>query len=254
MHPLETPQSLLLADCLLQVGEPGRAAALLKPLEEYSDDRALTYMLGIALLRDNRTDEAQTVLNQILGEGDSAEGSFLLGQLEYLRQNLAAAEQHLAQAVKLNPKLPGAHSLYGQVLRSLSKLDEATEQFRAELEVNPYDFTANVEAAMLRKQEGEYEEALAHIARALQARPTDPGVRLQRASIRLQQGLFDEARHDVETLLQEYPDFSEAHATLAMVYYRLGRKADGDRAREAAMRTQQAAENQLEDARRKQKP
>jgi predicted Zn-dependent protease len=55
IQPLETHQSLLLADCLLQLGEPGRAAALLKPLEEYSDDRALTYMLGMALLRDNRT-------------------------------------------------------------------------------------------------------------------------------------------------------------------------------------------------------
>ena len=35
----------------------------------------------------------------------------------------------------------------------------------------------------------------------------------------------------MEALIAESPDFAEAHATLATVYYRLHRSADGDRER-----------------------
>jgi hypothetical protein len=37
-------------------------------------------------------------------------------------------------------------------------------------------------------------------------------------------------------LVRESPDFAEAHATLATVYYRLDRKADGDRERAIAQK------------------
>ena len=174
------------------------------------------------------------MLDRILREGQSAESEYLLGQSEFLRQNLVAAAAHLARAVELNPELSGAHSLYGQVLRGLTQLDAAAEQFRAELRVNPYDFAANAETAMQLKQDGKSDEALAHLARALQVRPGDPGALYQRASIHVQQGQTEQARLELEQLVRDFPSFAEAHATLATVYYRLKRTADGDRERALA--------------------
>jgi len=103
---------------------------------------------------------------------------------------------------------------------------------------------ANIELAMMRKQEGQLEEALKHLARALQVRPTDPGVLLQRASIYATQGRLELARQELESLVKAYPHFAEAHAALATVYYRLKRTADGDRAREAARRARLAGQAQ----------
>jgi len=64
LQPLELKPALLLADCLLQTGQARKAADLLTPLqEEYPDDHAVIYMLGMALLQENRTADAQVLLD-----------------------------------------------------------------------------------------------------------------------------------------------------------------------------------------------
>ncbi len=208
-------------------------------------------MLGMALLRENRTAEAQVLLDRILRDGESAESAYLLGQSEYLRQNMVAAAGRLARAVELNPNLPGVHSLYGKVLREIGKPDAAAEQFNAELKANPNDFAANIETAMRLRQEGKLDEALAHTEAALRVRPADAGALYQRASIHSVQGRTEKAREELEELIREHPDFAEAHAALATVYYRLKRKDDGDRERDTARRVQQEAEKRLEEGRKR---
>jgi tetratricopeptide (TPR) repeat protein len=69
-------------------------------------------------------------------------------------------------------------------------------------------------------------------------RPGDPGALYQRASIHAQQGRTEQARGELEQLVRDFPAFAEAHATLATVYYRLKRTADGDRERALARQGQ----------------
>src|ERR1017187_9695210 len=153
-------------------------------------------------------------------------------------------------AVELNPKMPWAHTLYGQALKAAGKPEQATAQFNEELKVNPYDFTANTEIALLLRQDGKLDEALAHITLALQVRPNDPGALYQRASIHLSQGLNQQARQELEQLIRDYPSFSEAHAALATVYYRLKRTADGDKETVEARRVREEAQKVLEEKRK----
>jgi tetratricopeptide (TPR) repeat protein len=245
LDPLELKPALLLSDCYLQMGQPERAVELLNPLfQEYPEDHGVVYMLGTALLKQGRTRDAQSMLDGILRDGESAESFYLLGQAEFLGQQIVPAAGHLAKAVELNPALPGVHSLYGQILRGLTQLDAAALQFREELKVNAYDFIANTEVAMMLKQEGKFDEALLHIGRALQVRPSDPGALYQRASVHLSQGNPEKARAELEDLVRDYPGFAEAHAALATAYYRLKRPADGDRERAAAQRAQSEAARQ----------
>jgi Tfp pilus assembly protein PilF len=51
------------------------------------------------------------------------------------------------------------------------------------------------------------------------------------ANVDLATGNLEQACQALETLIKESPDFAEAHASLATVYYRLNRSADGDRER-----------------------
>jgi tetratricopeptide (TPR) repeat protein len=235
---------------MLETNQPAKAVELLTPLhQEYPEDHAVVYVLGMALMKDNRIPEAQALLDRILSDGESAEAAFLLGQSELLRNDMAAAAGHLARAAELDPKMPWVHTLYGQALKAAGKVDEAAAQFNEELKVNPYDFTANTEIALVLMQDGKPDEALSHIALALQVRPTDPGALYQRASIHLTQGLTGQARQELEQLIRDYPNFSEAHAALARAYYKLQRTADGDREAAEARRVREEAQKQLEEKR-----
>lgn len=249
-QPLELKPALLLADCMLETNQPAKAVELLMPLrEEYPEEHAVIYELGMALLKADRIPEAQALLDRILSNGESAEAAFLLGQSELLRNDLAAAAGHLARAVELDPKMPWVHTLYGQALKGAGKVEEAAVQFNLELKINPYDFSANTEIALLLLQDGKPDEALSHINMALQVRPGDPGALYQRASIHLTQGQTEPARQELEQLTRDYPNFSEAHAALARVYYKLQRTADGDREAAEARRVREEAQKQLEEKR-----
>jgi Tfp pilus assembly protein PilF len=100
-----------------------------------------------------------------------------------------------------------------------------------ELRQNPNDFEANLHLAVLLKQDQEYSAAKQHLDRALLVRPADVRVRYQLATIALAEGQVESARGTLESVVKESPHFLEAHVTLATVYYRLKRKADGDRER-----------------------
>jgi tetratricopeptide (TPR) repeat protein len=82
---------------------------------------------------------------------------------------------------------------------------------------------------VLLKQDENYQGALKYLRHALDVRPGDLAVRYQIASIDFAQGATEKARGELEAVVKESPKFTEAHVTLATVYYRLKRKQDGDR-------------------------
>jgi len=230
--PAELQPVLLLADCWLSLGKNKKVVELLTPIaEQRPDDLAIAYVLGTALVRDNQVDRGQVVINRILRNGDSAEARLLLGTTKLNVRDYAGALEDLKKAVELNPQLPDVYSFCGQAMLATGDAAGAADAFRKALEANPNDFSSNLQLAVVLKQDQNFEDAVKYLRRALQVRPGDLGVRYQLASIDLSQGKVDVSRAELESILKEAPNFTEAHVTLATVYYRLKRKADGDRER-----------------------
>lgn len=234
---------LLLADCDLQLGENGKVIALLEPLEKTSpDDKALIYLLGTAYIRDKQPARGQILVDRILRDGDSAEARLLLGTTKMNAQEFSEALIDLQKAVELNPKLPDVYSYYGLALLATGDMAGASDAFHKELESNPNDFVSNLQLGVVLKQDQRYDDARKSFERALRVRPGDPGVRYQLATLDLSAGKLELACAELEKLTRETPQFVEAHVSLATVYYRLKRKADGDRERELVLKLN--AENQ----------
>jgi tetratricopeptide (TPR) repeat protein len=231
-QPSNRQAVFLLADCDLRLGENEKVIELLDPLEKESpNDKALVYLLGTALIRDNQTARGQLLVDRILREGDSAEARLLLGTTKMNAQDYAEALVDLKRAAELNPQLPDVFSFYGLALLSTGDMAAAANAFRKELESNPNDFVSNLQMGVIFKQDQRYEEARSSFDRALRVRPGDPGVRYQLATLDLALGNVEQACAQLEELIKETPHFVEAHVSLATVYYRLKRKADGDRER-----------------------
>jgi len=242
-QPSNRQAVFLLADCDLQLGENKKVIELLAPLEKDSpDDKALIYLLGTAYIRDKQPQRGQLLVDRILRDGDSAEARLLLGTTRMNAQEFSEALVDLKKAVELNPKLPDVYSYYGLALLATGDMAAASDAFHKELESNPNDFVANLQLGVVLKQDQRFDEARTSFERALRVRPGDPGVRYQLATLDLTAGNLDRACASLEALTKESPQFVEAHVSLATVYYRLKRKADGDRERELVLKLN--AENQ----------
>jgi tetratricopeptide (TPR) repeat protein len=99
---------------------------------------------------------------------------------------------------------------------------------------------------LLSRQDEQNEQALKYLQHALQIRPGDPGVRYQIALVELGAGHLDEASRDLEALVKDSPNFLEAHVSLATVYFRQKRKADGERERAIVAKLNAARQAQTE--------
>ena len=229
----DQPQvNLLLGDTYLQLEEYKKAIQLLEPeAKRRPDDLGVAYVLGMALVGDKRLEEGQILLNKILGQGETAEAMLLLGTSKYIVGDFAGSIVDFEKALKLNPELPRLYAAYGQSLMNTGDTPKAAEAFVEELKRNPNDFLSNWLLGILRKQEDKNEEALQLFHRALRVRPGDLRVRYQIAAIRVAENQVEPALKELESIVKEAPAFTEAHVSLATVYYRLKRKEDGDRER-----------------------
>jgi tetratricopeptide (TPR) repeat protein len=99
---------------------------------------------------------------------------------------------------------------------------------------------------VLLKEEQAYDEALPFLKHALQVRPGDLGVRYQIAALHLAERNYSDAQKELEAIVTEAPNFLEAHVALSALYYRLKRKADGER--EQAVVAKLTAQQQAREA------
>ncbi|HEY7179798.1 MAG TPA: tetratricopeptide repeat protein [Blastocatellia bacterium] len=242
---------LLLADCNLRLGEFKKVIELLTPIES-ADNRAVDYMLGLALINDKQLDKGQERIERIMRDGDSAEAHVMMGTTYLTLTEYEKALKEFKRAVELNPQLPSVNSFYGQTLTRMGATEEAMAAFRRELEINPNDFESCLQMGILLKQDQKLEEARDYFRRALTVRPSEPNSRFYLASIDVAQGKLNEALPALEQLVKDAADFVEAHVMLATVYYRMRRKADGDR--EQAIVNKLNAERQAKQPGAQQKP
>lgn len=141
-----------------------------------------------------------------------------------------------------NPGLPGIHYRLGRIILSKPQTEatvqEAKQEFEAELKVNPSNAGAEYVLGELAREAGDLPTAIGHFSRAvkLDAVFADAYLGLGRALIAAQRG--PEAVAPLEQARKLQPENPAVHYNLAIAYKRAGREQDADR--EAALHQQTA--------------
>jgi tetratricopeptide (TPR) repeat protein len=240
--PAEKQITLLLADSQLQLGNNDRVIELLQPLGQAdSSDLSVDYMLGMALLRKQRIDEGQVLLDRILGKGDTAEARFLLGTRIFESGDYPAAVKELAGAIALNPDVPGLQSLYGRALLATGDPDGASQAFRKELAGNPNDFPANLALGEILVVRKEYGEAKPALERALFLRPKSADAAVALGELLAATGQLGEARARLEAARPLAPDSIDLRRDLEALYTRLNLSSDAAREHKEVARLEAAS-------------
>jgi tetratricopeptide (TPR) repeat protein len=223
---------LVLADCLLQLGQDAAVVSLLSGRDaEFGDDRLYAYLLGNALVRRSEVQAGQVYIDRLFRDGDTAEARLLMGAAQLRRQDFRAALEELQRAVELNPALASVQSLYGRALMATGRRDDATAAFRKELESSPNDFDANLYLGLLLKDEGALDESLDRLRRADRLRPNDARVLYGLGALHVAAGRTEEAQRTLEALVKLVPDYTQGHVLLATVYFRQKNKELGEKER-----------------------
>ena len=219
VQPDNEQVTLLLADCHLRLGDDARVIELLQPLAKaMPDDLPVAYMLGTALIRQQRIAEGQVMLDRILKNGESAESRFLLGMQMFESGDYPAAVKELASAAELNANLPELQSYYGRALLMTGDADGAAAAFRKELANNPNDYAANVGLGQILTVRKKYGEALPILQQSLLVRPQSLEPRLAMGECLIATGKLAEARQPLEEAVKTAPNSLAAHEMLATVY------------------------------------
>jgi tetratricopeptide (TPR) repeat protein len=206
-------------------GESEAALQLLLPFgAEANESPSVIEAFGLAILRRKQLPRAippedREKVNQ------AGRAAFLMAA-----KRSQEGRQEMERLLARYPEDLDIRDAYASMLIE-SEPEAAIEQFRKVLAGNPDDYHANRLLGTLLSKQRQFDEALRLLENARRLRPHSIPARYQIAVAKLATGRLDESRTILEEILAEADEFTAAHVTLATVYYRLGRKEEGDRQR-----------------------
>jgi predicted Zn-dependent protease len=234
---------------LFRLGKPGDAIPLLESATEWTAQTKAdpNYVLALCYLDTRRYDDARHAFASQYGfPPDSASAYLLAGRMLFRREYLPAAEESVKKAVELDPQLPLAHLLIGEIELAGQHLDVAIDEFEKERARNPlyggiYDRLGDAYS-----RAGKYQQAEQSLQRALLLEPTSTGpyILLGKVLIKLQDPTS--AASYLERAAKMDGSNYMTHNLLGQAYRAMGRIDEGKREVEIAQKLQAAQAPHLE--------
>lgn len=136
----------------------------------------------------------------------------------------------LENLLRANPRRKDQiYFLLGNSYLGMGRFGESEAAFRKAIELNPKDPMYRKSYAALLQKEGStrLDEALAQLQQASQFAPSDPSLMLQLGLCYESKGNLNDSVVLLEKAARGEPDSVPAHVALARIYFRLGRRTEG---------------------------
>ena len=236
-HPKDVRAAVLLGYTYIQLGRDAEAYDAVASVEKGNESNLdLEYVLAYAMIRTGRADEGVPRMEKVARTKGTADAWMIAGTMRFDRKQYHEAQADVEEAIKINPKYPGAQTLFGKCRFAFSDNEGAVPAFEAALRANANDVDANLYLGVLRAKEGNYEAASQLLELALKLQPGLPIAQLELAKVYRSQGNSSGAIQLLEALTKSDPDWPEPHVILSSLYYIVNRPEDGKREREIVAR------------------
>jgi tetratricopeptide (TPR) repeat protein len=229
-HDIEAAQ--LRGLTLFRLDRPADAIPLLESASGWTSQTTVdpSYVLALCYLETRRYDNARHAFARQYGFApDSAPAYLLTARMLLRRDNLPEAQQLATKALELDPQLPMAHGLLGEIALAQQQIEAAIGEFEKERQRNPLDGSVYDRLGDAYVRAGDYTKAEQALQRALLLEPsaTGPYILLGKALLMKQ----DPAGAVMYLERAEKMDTNNAmtHWLLAQAYRSLGRLSDASR-------------------------
>ena len=197
------------------------------------------YVLGLCYTDAKRYDDARRAFAAQFGfAAESAEAYLVTARLLLRRQFAGQAAMFAQKAIDLNPQLPLAHQLLGEIALAKADLPEAVKDLEAERKLNPLDGQMYDRLGDAYVRSGEYEKAREALNKAVLLEPnaTGPYILLGEALVKLGDPI--QALHYLNRAETMDPANYVTHNMLGQAYRALGQMAEANREYKLAVEIQ----------------
>jgi len=212
-------------------GHPADAIPLLEQVQGWIP-RANSdgyYILGTCYIQTKNYDGARRAFGKMFDvPGDSA-AAYLFTARMLLRQEFdPTAEEYAQKAVSLDPKLPLAHYLLGELYMYKSRLPEAIAEFQKELELNPAHAATYYKLGDAYSRAQKYDDAQRMLQRSIRLDATSSVPFILMGKVLQKKGDYDLAILSLKHAITMEPNNPTTHYLLGQTYREMGKKEDAE--------------------------
>jgi len=234
---------------LFRLGRPADAIPLLESAHDWTSQTRVdpSYVLALCYLDTRNYDNARRAFAAQYGfPPDSAPAYLLAARMLLRREYLPVAQQFATKALELDPQLPLAHALLGEIALAGEHLDVAIAEFERERQRNPLDGSIYDRLGDAYTRAGDYTKAQQSLQRALLLEPNATGPYILLGKVLLKRQDPANATMYLERAEKMDPGNYITHSLLGQAYRSLGRAEDASREIQTSQKIQAASEPKLE--------
>jgi tetratricopeptide (TPR) repeat protein len=228
-------------------GRPAEAIPLLERVNSWypSANVDASYVLGICYIRQRQYDQARKAFATMYGVPPDSAPAYMFAARMLLRQEFDPIAESFAQkSVALDPKLPMAHLLLGELYLYKSRIPEAIAEFQKELALNPGHAPTYYKLADAYSRAMKFDDAEKLLQRSIWLDATASGPYILMGKVLLKKGEPELALRSLRHALKMDPNNYMGHHLLGDAFRALGQTADADRELQLAQQLQAIDTNQ----------
>jgi tetratricopeptide (TPR) repeat protein len=213
-------------------GKPGDAIPYLEKVQSWYPRANVdaSYILGIAYIQTKQYPQARQSFAKMFGVPPDSAAAYLFCARMLLRLDFApVAEEYGLKAVSLDPKLPMAHYLLGELYLYQSKIDDAIKHLEQELAINPGYPNVYYKLADAYTRVQKFDEAERLLERSIWLDATSTGPYILLGKVLQKKGETELAVRALQRAIAMDPGNPMPHQLLGQAYRTLGQTADAER-------------------------
>lgn len=225
-------------------GRPSAAIPLLEKAQSWYPRANVdaSYILGMCYMHTRDYDHARHAFAAMYDVPPDSAPAYLFTARMLLRQEFEPVAQEYAQkAVALDPKLPLAHFLLGELHLFKSRIPEAIAEFQKELAINPGHAATYYKLGDAYSRVQKFEEAERVLQRSIWLDSTSTGPYILMGKVLAKKGESELAIRALQHALSMDPNNPVTHHLLGQTYRDLGKTEDAERELKRAEQLQTSA-------------
>jgi len=212
-------------------GYPAQAIPLLEKVQAWFPRANVdaSYILGICYIQTKNYPQARKAFARMFDVPEDSAASYLFTSRMLFRQEFdPIAEEYAQKAAALDPKLPLAHFLLGELYLFKSRVPEAVAEFQKELAINPAHAATYYKLADAYSRLQKYDDSERLLQRSIWLDATSTGPYILMGKVLERKGEFELAVRALQRAAAMDPNNPTTHHLLGQAYRDMGKKEEAE--------------------------